>query len=366
MPNISIIIPFHSNKNYLFTCLSSIKPYVGDDVEIIVVQNNEKEDDLVTLDSDPKIESIYIYKSIGYSTACNIGAARARGEYLCFCDADAISITPNWWMAHIEEFRRNSAVGITSSLLVDGRTNRVQDFGIGWSGYNHFHPCYGAKLDDPRLAKSRQVQMACSAQMTIRRDVFMTLGQFDETLKYHYQDVDLCIRLKSLRLSVFAVAQSKAYHKNQSAQVNRSPYKIDERGYYTAKNRDNLTTDIADYVIESVSILSEKNQLTALYSVLDLSTIYDSQEIVKALGREIRSRPLLERHMPERDPWHINLFEVLGRELARHPQPFLFLVDSIYSLQHNSLWFSLRGHNLDIAIDRHGNAALVPGLQENL
>jgi GT2 family glycosyltransferase len=365
MIRISIIIPFHSNKQYLLTCLSLIKQYKTKDVEIIVVQNNERSDCLVRLDHDPQIESVYFYKSLGYSLACNIGAARARGEYLCFCDADTIPITPRWWDTHIAELNCEPKIGIASSLLLDERTNHVQDFGIGWSGYNHFHPCFGAQLGDPRLLRSRRVQMACSAQMTIRRDIFAQLNGFDETLKFHYQDVDLCLRLKSLGLDTVAVAEAQAYHRGHSAQVNKSPFQIDERGYYTAKHRDTLVTDIGTYIRESIVQLAAGVTLQPIYDLVDFSTIYDSRPIIESLAPDIRVRPLLARAMPKRDPWHLNLFDVLGRDLAKRPEPFLLLVDSISALRLNGLWFSLRGNAHDIAVDRHGNAAFVASLRDH-
>ncbi|WP_372394612.1 glycosyltransferase [Azospirillum sp. HJ39] len=364
MTRISVIVPFHSNKPYLLTCLSSLRSGWSDDVEVIIVQNNDDEKSLVNLEHHPSIRSVYFHKSLGYSLACNIGAQEAKGEYLCFCDADTISITARWWDAHVAELHRDPGAGMASSLLLDDRTGRVQDFGIGWSGYNHFHPCFRAAPDDPRLRNSRRVQMACSAQMTVRHDLFKRIGGFDEQLKFHYQDVEFCLRLAAAGQGTVIVPEAQAYHRGHSAHVSKKPFQIDERGYCTAKHRDILVTDIGRYVRESVERLAADVTLQPLYDLADISTIYDARPILAALAPEVQLRPFLARPMPERDPWHLNLFEVLGRDVAKRPGPLLLLVDSIDALRLNDLWFSLRGHGNDIALDRHGNAAPMADLRE--
>ena len=199
--------------------------------------------------------------------------------------------------------------------------------------------------------------------MMIRRDVFEEVGGFDVGLKYHYQDVDLCLRLKALGLKTAVVPQAKAFHRGHSAAVNKTAFQIDERGYYYAKNKRLLVADIAPYVQESVQLLASRVESFApLYLTVELSTIYCTDDILSALSQEIRFRPLLSRHLAERDPHRINLFETLGRDLTNLPQPILFLIDSVESLRHNALWFSLRRNPQDLAVDRHGNACAIADL----
>lgn len=364
MAHVSIVVPFHSNKNYLLTCLSALRRNLAEGEEIVVVQNNRDDGELVRLEYDDRIRSLYFSEDLGFSRACNIGVSEASGDYICICDADTISLTPRWLDFLLAEFRRSPDLGAAASLLIEPDTNRVQDFGIGWSGHNHFHPCYRASLDDPRLASARLCQMACSAQMMVRRDVFNRVGGFDEGLKYHYQDVDLCVRLKALGLKTAVVPQAKAFHRGHSAAVNKSAFQIDERGYYYEKNVHLLVSDIAPYVRESMELLAARvGAFAPLYLMVELSTIYCADELLGALFPDIKVRPLVRRHLAERDPHRVNLFETLGREYTNLPQPILFLVDSIESLRHNALWFSLRRNPNDIAVDRHGNACVIVDLE---
>ena len=363
MARISIVVPFHSNKAYLLACLSALRAELAEDEEIIVVQNNQNADELVRLEHDERIKSLYFSDDLGFSKACNIGVSAASGDHICICDADTISLTPRWTDLLLAELGKSPDLGATASLLIEPHTNRVQDFGIGWSGHTHFHPCYRASLDDPRLTSPRVCQMACSAQMMIRRDVFERVGGFDVGLKYYYQDVDFCLRLKALGLKTAVVPQAKAFHRGHSAAVNKSAFQIDERGYYYSKNKHLLVSDIAPHVRESVELLATRVAAFApLYLRAELSTIYCTDEILEALSPKIRSRLHVVRHLADRDPHRINLFEILGREFTNLPQPILFLVDSVESVRHNALWFSLRSNRNDLVVDRHGNACTMADL----
>src|SRR5438270_5585068 len=140
MRPISIIIPFHSNINYLFTCLASLEPGLSEGDEIIVVVNDDRLDESLGLDAFPRVKPIYFSESLGYSKACNIGARIAAGELLFFCDVDTLTITPYAVNVHRVEFENGTGVGATSSLLLSPSTGRINDFGLGWSGHNIFHP----------------------------------------------------------------------------------------------------------------------------------------------------------------------------------------------------------------------------------
>lgn len=89
-PSYSIIIPHYNIPSLLRRCLDSI-PH-RDDIQVIVVDDKSREEDLLELKS---IESsypsyIFIYMSVngGGGKARNIGLNQAEGHYIIFADAD--------------------------------------------------------------------------------------------------------------------------------------------------------------------------------------------------------------------------------------------------------------------------------------
>ncbi len=354
MSSTSIIVPFHSNVNYLFTCLASLEPGLSAGDEVIVVVNNPRPDEALGLDAFPQVRPIYYAEQLGYSKACNIGARSAIGDLLFFCDADTLTTTPDAVNVHRAEFDNGSAAGATSSLLLNPATAHINDFGLGWSGHNIFHPFKYAEPSDPRVQATRRVQMACSAQMMTPRSVFQELGGFDEGLKHFYQDTDYCVRLKDLRLDVRVLPGARAFHRGSSAALNRSAFRADDRAVFTAKNAARLSIDFDEYFSESLAVGMPDGPSPAFYNVALLSTIFDPAQVIAPLSKRVSLREYCSSQLAERDAARVDLFEELGRSAASVPDPFVFVVDTISALRYNAIWRYLRGESGDIAVDRHG------------
>jgi GT2 family glycosyltransferase len=354
MSSVSIVIPFHSNISYLFSCLASLEPGLSDGDEIIVVVNDSRLDESLEFEAYPRVKPIYFSEILGYSRACNIGARSARGDFLFFCDTDTLTVTPQALNAHRAEFQMADNVGATSSLLLSPATGRVHDFGLGWSGHNIIHPFRFAHPSDPRVRTSRRVQMACSAHMMTPRNVFVQLGGFDEGLRHYYQDTDYCVRLKDLGLGVRVVPAARAFHRGSSASINRAAFRADDRAAFTAKNFARLQCDYEDYLEDSLAAWTPEGMPPPFYNVAILSTIYNPQQVLGPISRRAELRPYCNRRMLERDLPRVDLFDELGRSAALLPDPFLFVVDRVSALHPNALWHHLRGERGDVAVDRHG------------
>ena len=120
---ISIIIPVYNQANKLHACLASIGKQTYDNYEIIIV------DDGSTDQIEPvfsKYKKIFGFKLIylnqphqGANTARNCGAARARGEYLLFCDADVI-MKPEMLALMLQTLKDNSPASFCYSSFKYG------------------------------------------------------------------------------------------------------------------------------------------------------------------------------------------------------------------------------------------------------
>src|SRR4030066_504599 len=89
----SFIIPVLNEEKYIAKCIYSIKKQFGEDFEIIVVDNGSK-DKTVEIVNKMGVSLVYERKK-GISNARNTGAKKAKGELLCFMDADGI-LSNNW------------------------------------------------------------------------------------------------------------------------------------------------------------------------------------------------------------------------------------------------------------------------------
>lgn len=359
--SVSAIVPYYSASAsispYLALCLSSLLSEGEAVGEVILVVNGPCDPEL----SEPPLDCLTIVRALeplGYGAAINIGTRYARHDYLLFCDADIYSPNPGWVRHHLEIRQKEPNVGISASKLVNHRTDRVLDFGIGRARYNHFHPGRDLPVHHPSVGFSRPVQMACSALMMIERSLFLRLGGFDEVLRHHYQDLDLCLRIKRENLQVWVLGNSVAYHRSASAGLPRTPFKIDERAYYTAKNAALMMVDYASYLRPNLNAYRHHLSSEGPMALIDISTMTEPNEatdIIREFGEII---PLRKAVPSERDLETLTLVDMLDPTALRHHGPLLLLVDRAWSLQFNGLWRAARDTTADIVVDRHANVCL--------
>ena len=87
----SVIIPVYNVENYLSRCIDSLLAQNYVDLEILLIDNGSKDQSgQICEDYAAQFSNITAYhipnKSVG--SARNFGLAKAKGEFICFVDAD--------------------------------------------------------------------------------------------------------------------------------------------------------------------------------------------------------------------------------------------------------------------------------------
>lgn len=324
--------------------------------EIIVVSNGCAGPPLTPADCDGLVRVIHHDEPLGYAEAIHCGVEEARGSQLIFCDADTFFPRAQWIARHLELRSQRAEIGITSSKLINSRTDRILDFGIGRTRFNNFHPFRDALTTDWRVQRSRRVQMACSAVMMIDKELFQQLGGFDSSLRHHYQDIDLSLRLKQANREVWVVADAIAYHRGHSSSVVRAPFQIDERAHFTLKNAALLEADYQKYLRESLDPYQSHLHSAGPFGVVNLSTLVNIDEVLEVVSEFAAVKDLAQWTPRQRDLEFVAMPDVVNTRVLRHPKPLLIVIDRFSSLRFNSLWQAARDTSLDIIIDRHANA----------
>ncbi len=112
-PVVSLIIPVYNCEKYLEKALLSAKRQDCGGLEIIVVEDCSTDGSRRIVETAEGITAVYHEKNMGLSASRNDGMKLARGEYVCFTDADDFIETD-----HI-------------SLLLKGLTENNTDWAIG-------------------------------------------------------------------------------------------------------------------------------------------------------------------------------------------------------------------------------------------
>ena len=204
----SVIIPLFNKAPYIEKALQSVLEQTFTDYELIVVDDGSQ-DDSAAIAERVLLESFLEYKLIrqenaGVSTARNNGVAHAKGDFLCFLDAD------DWWAPTflervrwlISEYPDAGIYGTNYYYVKNGRQRVCVT--TAETGYINYCKVYAEKLQMPLT----------SITVTIPRGLFVEMNGFKPSLKLG-EDFDLWIRI-ALRNRVAFLNEPLAYY-NQDA-----------------------------------------------------------------------------------------------------------------------------------------------------
>ena len=193
-PAVSVVMPVHDEGDRALDALLERTSYP--DLEVIAVERD--------WNGAPRPEGRGLVRvaapegSFNPGRWANLGASRARGEYLAFLGEDTEVVEPDW-IDQLLLYAGMPGVGLVGPTLIhpDGRVDAagfavglydpavpaMRGFDAGGDGY------YGS------LCCAREVSAIGMDCMLIGREVFDRLGGFEEAYSRQFGDLDLCMRL---------------------------------------------------------------------------------------------------------------------------------------------------------------------------
>ena len=172
---VSVIIPYHNDKDTIHDAVNSVLAQTYKDFEIIIVDDiSERKipDDILKCD---KVKVIRSDRRVDASGARNMGVAAAEGEYVAFLDADDIWASDKLakQMKVMEKFRIDGEAPVlcfTGRRLIkaDAKLSDTISHGSGFGGKGRFIGCDKIVRYDKLLLSN---QINCSSVL-IRRSAF--------------------------------------------------------------------------------------------------------------------------------------------------------------------------------------------------
>jgi O-antigen biosynthesis protein len=221
------IIVCSKSPRLLQNCLRSIRATAAAIVQQIIVVAHEEGGANVRLRSVIERAGAVIAPfngSFNFAAMNNFGARMAEAPHLLFLNDDVTATAADWAAMLSEEVARPE-VGAAGAVLRypsgtmehAGIVTGIGD-GAGHVGRNlpNAHNAFGARLPSsalwPWLEVTRNVSAVTGACLAIRRELFAEVGGFDEQFPNNYNDVDLCLRLRSRGYRVECVAAPGLIH----------------------------------------------------------------------------------------------------------------------------------------------------------
>jgi O-antigen biosynthesis protein len=284
-PPVSIVIPTGGTEREIrwepvtlvSHCVRSIvADSTYDDYEIVVVIDSHVEDRVrgeLREAAGDRLKLVEFDRPFSFSAKINVGAVHAEGTQLLLLNDDMEVATPDW-IERMVMYSEQDEIGAVGGRLVwqDGRLQHVGvEFSHGLPGhpYRGFPGDFGGYGNAVKIA--RNLLAVTGACLMTRRELFKEVGGLSTSLPVNYNDMDYCLKMRTLGKRVVYDPDLLMYH-------------------FESSSRD---TEVADW--EKLRLLGRWAPLTAVdpYSNPNLSA--GVPRISSPLNWAHRRRPKLRR-----------------------------------------------------------------------
>lgn len=213
-PKISIVIPNKDHTEDLRRCIKSIvEKSTWENYEIIVVENNSETKEIFSyyeeLKNNPQIKVITYDGEFNYSRINNLGVSQATGDYALLLNNDTQVITVNWMEELLMYAQRQDVGAVGGKLYYGDKTIQHAGVVIGLGAHRtagHVH--YRQKRENlgymGRLCYAQNMTAVTGACLMVKKALYEEAGGLDESFAVSLNDVDFCLKLRSMGyLNVF-------------------------------------------------------------------------------------------------------------------------------------------------------------------
>lgn len=244
---ISIIVVNWNAGVQLKQCIESL---VGADGQIIIVDNASTDGSERVVANYPGVILIRSAENAGFGKGCNLGAEHASGDFLLFLNPDA-AVYPGTLERALEFMRDplHAQVGICGVQLVDemgivarscARFPAARRFLAQACGLDRLLPRLGHFMAEWPHDCTREVDQVMGAFFLVRRELFESLGGFDERFFVYFEEVDFSYRARQAGWRSVYLANVQAFHAgggtSRQVKARRLFYSLRSRLLYAAKH----------------------------------------------------------------------------------------------------------------------------------
>ena len=220
MARLSVVILNWNGRRHLERYLPSVVAHTEGDAEVIVADNGSTDDSLQWLRLNyPDVRVIRLDRNYGFAGGYNRALREVASEYVLLLNSD-VEVTAGWWQPLVEVLDTESDVAaVAPKLLADMERTKFEYAGAsgGFIDYLGYPFCRGRILsnveeDEGQYDNRRDIFWASGAAMCCRREVFESLGGFDEDFFAHMEEIDLQWRMQLAGWRIVVEPKSVVYH----------------------------------------------------------------------------------------------------------------------------------------------------------
>jgi GT2 family glycosyltransferase len=211
------------NWNNAFDTLSCLAALSQIDMrattKTIVIDNGSSDDSVARIgEAFPEISLMRTGQNLGYAGGNNAGIGRALEgdtQYICIVNND-VRVTPSFLAELVEVMEADITIGVATPIILGSDNPDViwtAGAGINQDRGTVVRNMAGESvlaLDD---SLPFEVAVANGAALLVRKEVFQSVGLFDEEYFLYFEEVDWCIRVRNEGYRIVVAPNSRVTHK---------------------------------------------------------------------------------------------------------------------------------------------------------
>ena len=194
MKKVTIVIPNYNGLKFMEPCMAALDKQLCRDFDILVVDNGSTDGSVEWL-KEHEIPSIFLEKNTGFSGAVNVGIKASKTPYVILLNNDT-EPDCHYIGEMIKAIERSPEIFSVSSKMIQLYDHsKMDDAGdmytlLGWAFQR------GVGRPSTGYNRSCSVFSACAGAAIYRREVFETIGYFDEMHFAYLEDLDIGYRAR--------------------------------------------------------------------------------------------------------------------------------------------------------------------------
>jgi len=301
---VSIVIPVWNLEQVTKACLDALAPTLGDDDQVVVVDNGSSDGTAQMLADYDWVEVVTHETNLGFAAGCNSGAEHARNPVTIFLNNDTLPV--GRWIEPLVTPFGDASVGATGPMsnFVSGSQLHKASHDASVRGMKDVRKTALAAMVEGR-GKTWPTHRLVGFALAVRTELFAQVGGFETAFETGgYEDDELCRRLQAAGAKLLVAAGSFVYHLGHATfdgnGLDWAGIELRNREVMVAKAREipvlSLVVDCADGFEKSALSLVELVDLVHLEAQLVL--VEHGDDVAQSLAREVTGEDVIVVECP--------------------------------------------------------------------
>ena len=209
-----VLIPNYNGMKHLEKCLESLQRQTYGDFQIVIIDNGstDRSCELIT-DRFPKVQIIEMEKNYGFAGAVNKGITATQSTYVSLLNND-VEVDPRWLEELVKALVDNSGVGAVACKMLNFYSrDEIDAAGDVLSRSGSAVARGHGESDKGQYDAEDEVFGPCAGAALYRRNIFESVGLFDDDFFAFYEDIDFDFRMQLQGWKAKYVPSAVCYHK---------------------------------------------------------------------------------------------------------------------------------------------------------